>query len=500
VNPMEWKASEPRSGMNDPGRRLERCSSLIDALSAQVAERDECIERIVGRIAENEHALSAVSARLDAAESTFIYHLARRYSIVRGQVLGGLSSSLGALLNAAERLPLATLASHGYHTVIPRHVREKLWAHRQGKPAGVVPARPAAPPAVLVRSSHPGPARAVATSGASARPPYSVAIVTRNAIHGGVETMVAMHQIHFGATVFVAGGANRPDTCPFTYTFIDASDPEFARKRLARYLEAFDVVLYHWVQNWAQAAIRDAGRPCIEVVHRDDTADIDKTLPTVLVTHSQFLAEFLCDTYQRSAIVIPHGIDLDRFVPAGNGRYVGAITSYTPSKGVDVLLDAWSRIQDGFPDVGLRAYGAGSELEGLKQQARRDGLKRVELLGPTVAPERHLAEFRLFVQPSRAEGMPFAIVEALACDVPVVASDLPAMVEFNAQARQRGYAEPLTLFRNGDGADLARAIVGCLNRGEASNTRAYVASAFSLSEHYERYVAAIEQALHAHAT
>ena len=156
-----------------------------------------------------------------------------------------------------------------------------------------------------------------------------LAIVTKNAIHGGVETIISLHQQLFRADVFVAGGYQIPETCPFEYTYLQ-DGPE-----LTEALLPYDVIEYHWPPAWAVEAIRQANRPSVEVVHRIDTSECDKSVPTVLVTHSRYLAGFLRDRYARDAVVIPYAIDLDKFQSVSNkGPYIGALTSYYQTKGM----------------------------------------------------------------------------------------------------------------------------------------------------------------------
>jgi glycosyltransferase involved in cell wall biosynthesis len=327
----------------------------------------------------------------------------------------------------------------------------------------------------------------------------SVAIVTRNAVYGGVETMVSQHQRLFDATVFVAGGSNQPETCPFRYTYVDDRNPARAYILLARWLRKFDVIIYHWLPSWAQESVRQSGRPCIEVVHRDDTADNDKTIPDLVVTHSQYLAEFLWQTHAIKAEVIPHAVDVDRYPSEPEGLCVGAITSYYANKGIDVLLNAWAAIEGRFPQHTLRLYGSGSDRAQFEALAEALGLKSAELLGPLTDPASHYSEFSLFAQPSRAEGMPFAVMEALASNVPVIASSLPAMLEFNHFAEERGYPGLLTLFQSDDSADLAEKITYCLNNLDSQvRGREYIRRFYGLEQHRNLYAQALQQAMAAH--
>ena len=86
-------------------------------------------------------------------------------------------------------------------------------------------------------------------------------------------------------------------------------------------------------------------------------------MPTALVTHSAFLARYIHETSGRSCRVIDHPIAIDRFKPQPlKGRFVGAITSYYDTKGIDILLQAWALIKNRFPEYGMRFYGAGEDL------------------------------------------------------------------------------------------------------------------------------------------
>jgi glycosyltransferase involved in cell wall biosynthesis len=98
-------------------------------------------------------------------------------------------------------------------------------------------------------------------------------------------------------------------------------------------------------------------------------------------------------------------------------------------KGIDVLLDA---MLHGSPPTRLVVIGEGAETEALIEQRRRLGLEdRVELR--TFPWDRRAADvmwaFDGFVLPSRMEGFPVTLVEAMLAGVPVVATDVGSVRE-----------------------------------------------------------------------
>ena len=302
-------------------------------------------------------------------------------------------------------------------------------------------------------------------------------ILTRNAIHGGVESLIREEAKGLNAPIVVCGGHDRKDTCPFEYTRAD--NPRV----LTSVITEYDIILYHWLPEWCLDVLRSSGKRCIEFVHRTDTAESDKTVPTALVTHSAFLARYIYENTGRSCRVVDHPIAIDRFKPQSQkGKFVGAITSYYDTKGIDIFLEAWAVIKNQFPNYAVRFYGAGDDLPKFRELAIELGLD-VDFRDATREPWEAMKDFACFVVPSRIEGLPVAILEALAMNIPVIASDLPGMVEFNQLSEARGYSSFVHLARNEDPQDFAAVMSRILEHGIEQNSSAYINAYYSPEKH-----------------
>lgn len=108
-------------------------------------------------------------------------------------------------------------------------------------------------------------------------------------------------------------------------------------------------------------------------------------------------------------------------------------------KGVDVLIDTLTRLPD---EVVLTVVGDGRERAGLEERARRLGLAaRVRFVGNLPGPEavrKVLSASDAFVLASRTEGLPRALLEAMAAGLPCVATDvggIPELLPSTARCR-----------------------------------------------------------------
>jgi glycosyltransferase involved in cell wall biosynthesis len=127
-------------------------------------------------------------------------------------------------------------------------------------------------------------------------------------------------------------------------------------------------------------------------------------------------------------------------------------------KGVATLVEAFARVRSRRA-ARLFLMGEGPERARIEALVSAAGLAaHVRLAGYVENPFARLARADLFVLSSRAEGMPNALIEALACGCPVVSTDCPSgpseILEGGAYGR---------LTRVGDAAALADAIVATLD-------------------------------------
>ncbi|BCJ42943.1 hypothetical protein GCM10010168_03170 [Actinoplanes ianthinogenes] len=93
-------------------------------------------------------------------------------------------------------------------------------------------------------------------------------------------------------------------------------------------------------------------------------------------------------------------------------------------KGMDLLLEAWAPVAARHPDWQLKVFGAGPDEQILRTQARDLGLDDTAIFqGTTTDIDGALSSASVYVLPSRAEGFPIAVMEAMAYGLPTVAFD-----------------------------------------------------------------------------
>jgi len=179
---------------------------------------------------------------------------------------------------------------------------------------------------------------------------------------------------------------------------------------------------------------------------RGDEVELFNLLDCI-VTNNTPLREFVQAARVTTRVeVIANGVDLERFHPAeapadrnplreqlGIGKNDIMITSVggiSPRKGSDLLLDAWARLASAFPNIHLVLIGPRKDLEQPKLKGFRRRMEKT--IRQSGAPERvhfsglceNVEEYQrasdILVLPSEREGMPNAVLEAMASRVPVI--------------------------------------------------------------------------------
>ena len=132
-----------------------------------------------------------------------------------------------------------------------------------------------------------------------------------------------------------------------------------------------------------------------------------------------------------------------------DSKLIGMVARLQPVKGHKFFIEAASRVIEKEPKAQLVIVGDGPLKSEIEVQAARLGLKeRLHLLGDRTDVARLVASFDLLVLASLHEGLPNAVMEAMAAGVPVVATAVGGTKEL-IKSGETGYlvppADPLAL-------------------------------------------------------
>ncbi len=175
-------------------------------------------------------------------------------------------------------------------------------------------------------------------------------------------------------------------------------------------------------------------------------------------------------------VVFPWGIDLGHFVPTTDyrprtavNRPPSAVTlfcnrSWEPRYGVDVLARAFVKVAQQNENVDLILLSNGSQSARIRQILQSGGvMDRVTFGGQisqTDLPDwYHMAD--LYISPSHVDGSSVSLMEALACGLPCLVSDIPANKEWIVED-ENGWS-----FRDGDVDHLVEKILAAISRKES---------------------------------
>ena len=189
-----------------------------------------------------------------------------------------------------------------------------------------------------------------------------------------------------------------------------------------------------------------------------------------VIAPSSAFAELLVERlgFPRSKLtVIPNGVELPPR-PVASGSLIGTVALLGPVKGLDVFLRSAARLTERHPELRFAIFGSGPERERLTALAEHLGLgERVKFPGYVPMTEA-LDQLAVFVLSSHQENAPLAVLEAMAAEVPVVATSVGGVPEIAVD----GTAQ---LIPPGDEVALADAIARLLDDPELRRRQARAA-------------------------
>lgn len=193
-----------------------------------------------------------------------------------------------------------------------------------------------------------------------------------------------------------------------------------------------------------------------------------KMVDAFIATTAEIEEGLLHDGFEGEKIKrIPNFIDFNMFSPVSeskkttikanmgykNTSIVTFSGRFVQRKGINFLLESWKSVVNKSPDAKLILLGDGPMLSDMKRTSEGLGISRsVIFFGHvhTVTDFLHMTD--VFVIPSLQEGMPNALLEAMACGLPVIASRIGGIVDVVKDG------ENGILFKPGNISDLASAI------------------------------------------
>jgi N-acetyl-alpha-D-glucosaminyl L-malate synthase BshA len=198
--------------------------------------------------------------------------------------------------------------------------------------------------------------------------------------------------------------------------------------------------------------------PTVTTIHGTDVTVIGQDKPLYplnqfsinqssrVTTVSAYQREYIRTNFDisKSIEVIHNFIDLDEFSPRRAGsalrktlanddeKIIMHVSNFRPVKNIQTVLRSFKRLQDGV-NARLVLIGSGPETAGVQQECQASGIvDKVNFVGDIAEIAPYIAIADCVIQPSHTESFGMVLLEAMACGVPTISSNvggIPEVVE-----------------------------------------------------------------------
>lgn len=227
--------------------------------------------------------------------------------------------------------------------------------------------------------------------------------------------------------------------------------------------EDFDVIHTHiptpWSADWSEITSKFKKNPLIITYHNDITGNglahyiaklynntalkfLLNQAERIIITQPNYLnSSPYLEEYKDKIEVIPNGVDIEKFKPLKMNEccntlfFLSLLDAFHKYKGLDYLLKALKIVKLKIDDVKLIVGGEGKLLDYYTKMAHELGLKNnIEFRG--FIPHEKIVEYynrsNVFILPSissKQEGFGIVALEALACETPVISTDIVGVAD-----------------------------------------------------------------------
>ena len=148
-----------------------------------------------------------------------------------------------------------------------------------------------------------------------------------------------------------------------------------------------------------------------------------------IVLQTQEAKLFFPKKIREKAVILPNSLNPQFAVPRFEGerrKEIVAVGRLDENKNHAMLIRAFSQIARKFPEYNITIYGDGDKKEELSHLIKKCSMgNRVKLAGKSDKIKEHIYQSSIFVLTSDTEGMPNALIEAMALGLTVISTDCP---------------------------------------------------------------------------
>ena len=275
--------------------------------------------------------------------------------------------------------------------------------------------------------------------------------------------------------------------------------------RIARYFKQLNMDLihsFHYAPDYSEAlAAKIAGIPWIYTKKNMNWGGKSKNgwkLRTVLANHIIAQNKSMINWFfsnSKKISLIPRGVDIHHFSPKSKNlnlleqllipkseKVILTVANLVPGKGIEVLLDAFELLSKNNDNITLLIVGENNNEYGttLKKKSKRMKFNhKILFIGKVQNIVDYYSIADIFILPTlkKGEGCPVSLLEAMACGLPVLASDIPGIQDI---------LEPIhhCLFNAGEVPELQKGIEKLLikNKNKNKNNRDQIKMNYSIEK------------------